>query len=726
MKELLTEFLATILKEASREFKAVRKGKDGKERVVPFGSKESMNQAIAAPSKDGATYRPYNPAADGKLEKEPGDQPSTLLQPPPAKGYGRDFRGTTPPEQTTGVALPTGEPVDAEIASIALYGEDKKGKLRLDSPDAQSVLDKGFTQGEGAPPGTAGSNFNENISDEGSLVLGEYPDMDESTLTRVLFDRVRDTKLAEQQADPTVEGTVTYSPQGRSRISVPSDIKDPQDIIVYKNCVIAARSGRKKYIRALNGVKAAQEAVGFKKIKDRKLFGGAKGDLRRAQETVTAATKCFIYDEELGIVEVPKEVLIKWIQASGGGKNAADTVSMTVDVNGNLIYDGWSDKKTLKDIQGNSTLNEEYTAMSERVQTLVDTGTISSDDESTARGILLSAQEFSDELESKYADTSAQLAGYFLGEFDEGGNGEQVGLYMQVINHPDPVVRNKLKLVPKWQAFIKKVNGTVTSTGGRKETAQIRQFHTEAKSMKLDGDAAYWYVLNKMAEAKLLSADERKILERISETLTKAKTLADSGKKPSVAESKAYGPFVSSVKEKKNVEQLEIKTALKTLRRLTIEFQRDNVEQLNKITVTNQHGDEVKLGDHLEARGIIEMLHLDKIDLPEELTPENEQEYFEKVLVRSTQLVMEGIPVTPVTLRECLGVETLREFERTFELMVDDEDPKTIFVYTVRDGKRVRVARKQYRSKQGDTGKTGTTIVWEDDMKKCFDRKGAK
>jgi hypothetical protein len=288
------------------------------------------------------------------------------------------------------------------------------------------------------------------------------------------------------------------------------------------------------------------------------------------------------------------------------------------------------------------------------------------------------------------------------------------------------VVRNKLKLVPKWQAFIKKVNGTVTSTGGRKETAQIRQFHTEAKSMKLDGDAAYWYVLNKMAEAKLLSADERKILERISETLTKAKTLADSGKKPSVAESKAYGPFVSSVKEKKNVEQLEIKTALKTLRRLTIEFQRDNVEQLNKITVTNQHGDEVKLGDHLEARGIIEMLHLDKIDLPEELTPENEQEYFEKVLVRSTQLVMEGIPVTPVTLRECLGVETLREFERTFELMVDDEDPKTIFVYTVRDGKRVRVARKQYRSKQGDTGKTGTTIVWEDDMKKCFDRKGAK
>ena len=96
MKELLTEFLVTILKEASREFKAVRKGKDGKERVVPFGSKESMQKAIATPSTDGATYRPYNPATDGKLEKEPGNQPSTLLQPPPAKGYGRDFRGITP------------------------------------------------------------------------------------------------------------------------------------------------------------------------------------------------------------------------------------------------------------------------------------------------------------------------------------------------------------------------------------------------------------------------------------------------------------------------------------------------------------------------------------------------------------------------------------------------------------------------------------------------------
>lgn len=137
MKELLLEFLGTILKEVGREFKAVKKGKDGKERVVPFGSKESMQKAIATPSTDGTTYRPYNPATDGKLEKEPSDQPSALLQEPPTKGYGRDFigkqgRGITPPVQTTLQTPQSTEKVADAVRTRIKTGLDKIASVLTD------------------------------------------------------------------------------------------------------------------------------------------------------------------------------------------------------------------------------------------------------------------------------------------------------------------------------------------------------------------------------------------------------------------------------------------------------------------------------------------------------------------------------------------------------------------------------------------------------------------
>ena len=53
--------------------------------------------------------------------------------------------------------------------------------------------------------------------------------------------------------------------------------------------------------------------------------------------------------------------MLEWIESGGGGENAADTAVISVDKDGNLLYDGWSDKKAFSDIQGNSTLNDDYT-----------------------------------------------------------------------------------------------------------------------------------------------------------------------------------------------------------------------------------------------------------------------------------------------------------------------------------------------------------------------------
>lgn len=727
MNQLLVELLKNILNEAPKErkYKAVIINEPGKERVTAFSSQANLDAAIKA-----GTHREYNPQTDSGLADD-GEKTTPTQQPVSPKAPKKQ-EPVARPETPTGVEKPTGQSIDQKTASREIYGENGDGKLLINSPDAQSVLDNGFIPGEGAPPGSAGSNFNENISDEAAIILSRYPDMDEETLTRVLFERVKNTNLAKQQSDPGIQGTQTYTPQSaRAKISVPKDITDPLEQTIYRNCLVTARSGRKKYMRALRGVQVAQQTIGFKKIESVQAFGGAKGDLQRAKETVAKATRCFVADPELGIVEVPKDVLTDWIDQSGGGKNAADTVIMTVDVDGNLIYDGWSDKKTLGDIQANSTLNEEYSLMSDRLDVLVDSGGISETDESTARSIILASQGFSDEVEDRYADTAAQLSSFYLEEFDRPGSekGQHVDLYIQIIHHPDPKVRSSLKLVPKWVSWKGKVDkATKKSTGGSKNDALIRQFHSEGVKRGLTDDALYWFVLGKLGEAKSLSADERKILERVSETVKLAHEVGPSGKgkKLTPAKEKILGPFRDAAAKKTDLERLDIKTELIRLRREVIEFQREQIKKLNGITVKNSHGDKVKLGDHLEARTVVDLLHLDKIDLPPEKTKENASEFFEQILVRSTQLMMEGIPVDPVTLRGCLGVETSREFEQNFELELDPDDPNTIFIYMIRSKQRVRVARKEYRSKQGATGKTGTTVVWEKDMKDCFDKKGAK
>ena len=60
-----------------------------------------------------------------------------------------------------------------------LYGEDGKGPLLQKSETTQQALYNGYKKGEPwVAPGNAGSNFNENISNEASLILDKYPKSD--------------------------------------------------------------------------------------------------------------------------------------------------------------------------------------------------------------------------------------------------------------------------------------------------------------------------------------------------------------------------------------------------------------------------------------------------------------------------------------------------------------------------------------------------------------------
>jgi hypothetical protein len=240
-----------------------------------------------------------------------------------------------------------------EKVTNELYGSNSKGPLIQNSPTSDAALKNGYTEGEWwVAPGNAGSNFNENMSNEAACILQKYPDLSEEELAMIIFRKANGTKLGAQQSDAAIKS--------KNRIKVPAGLSKEEQIL-YKNAVITARSGRAKYNRSSEGAKACREQVGFGQTASVVGYGGTsrkdntpekvKTDRDNMLAEVDSAKNCYIYDDETGkVYKIEKENLKNWIKSSGGGENAADTVVLTKDKNGNLIYDGWSDKKTLADL----------------------------------------------------------------------------------------------------------------------------------------------------------------------------------------------------------------------------------------------------------------------------------------------------------------------------------------------------------------------------------------
>ena len=216
-----------------------------------------------------------------------------------------------------------------------LYGEDGKGPLLQKSETTQQALDNGYKKGEPwVAPGNAGSNFNENMSNEASLILDKHPDLSEEELAEILYRKTLDTALGKQQ-----KKTIVESPNKNEKGSIPEGVENKD---LYKSNIIAARSAKSKNDRAKLGKEKAIKEVGFGEDTTQDVFGGTESDLKRLESKVDNANKIFVYDRETDkVYEIPKDRMVEWVKSSGGGENAADTSVITEDENGNIIYDGW-------------------------------------------------------------------------------------------------------------------------------------------------------------------------------------------------------------------------------------------------------------------------------------------------------------------------------------------------------------------------------------------------
>ncbi len=600
--------------------------------IAAFGSKETRDAAIK-----GGDYEEVEKDKDEKGEKG-------------SKGFGTDDYEASlvsQPQDDSDTETQSQEEKRnqtierANEVSKKLYGEDGNGPLLQDSETSQQALDKGYKRGEPwVAPGNAGSNFNENMSDEGCLILEQEEDLTEDELAEVLFNRVKDTKLGKQQKDTVVE-----SPHNKDKGNVPEDL-DKKEKEIYKCCIIAARSAKEKRDRAKRG----QEAVGMENAKI-KTFGGTASDIHNLKEEIRKAKRIVIYDEETGqVVEIPQEVLLEWVDSSGGGENAADTTVLSVDENGNLLYDGWSDKKAFSDIQGNSTLNDDYNKQESNVNNLLEDDRVDEGTAEQAIGIIKDAREKSAEIEQNYKKAPLKEAQYFATYQGE----------------------DKQRLVQHLKDQDKHYQNTGTEN------------HVQ-KAMSFYGVNTYEELLDALieeAENGKPAGNRLKVINRAADS-ERAYLKERDGEIPST---------------------LDTKQILSDAREAALSLQRETVDKLNNLKGKTKSGKEKPLGDMLGFQETIDFLHLDKIDEPKD---ENDHNAY---LKRNTHLVMGGVNVPPKSIKECLGVNDLGDAEDNFEVVTDerlikDRDEKkyttgkVVYIYAINKGERKFIGVKSFRKR---------------------------
>jgi len=649
-----------------------------------------------------------------------------------------------------------------------LYGGTGRGPLLQNAPSSDAALKNGYQEGAWyVAPGNAGSNFNENMSDEGVKILEKYPDLDEETLAMVIFNKTKGTELGKQQKDVVIKS--------KNKINIPSTVSK-EEAQLYKNCVIAARSGRRKHDRIKEGISEAQQKLGFGKNVVISSHGGTskKADTPKNVQTdrdnilskIDKSKNCYMRDKGTGkIYNVPKDTLKEWVNNSGGGENAADTVVIATDEKGNLLYDGWSDKKTLGDLQANGTLNNDMVLADQRIDNLIKNGQIDKKDISKAKNIVQDGKNRITTVERGYRTVASLQAKYFLGLPDKqftaleksvatdkettkhytkyaaivknvaSGNGKNDAKSVAIAEQISGVKRKKSK--EELQAD-KYVESTLEKYGEESVADLVKNPDVKPEELKLikkaldagkSGRAEYmndfntkWLSKNKAKASKVsplrilnsvsitnpdvISGDERKIIER-SATKERDRIKASGQKLP---------------------KSLDTQKVLEAMRKEALDLQRDSFKKLDKIPAKTASGKPTTLGNLVAYEEAKDFLHLDKIDLPK-----NDKDYHQ-IMKRNTELTMEGIEVTPETLKNCLGVDNTSDLQDHFVVGFDDEryqknkegfiTGKVICLYIVdKNGQKREISPKTFRPKQGQTAPTANTVSWSEDMQKCFDSK---
>jgi len=166
---------------------------------------------------------------------------------------------------------------------------------------------------------------------------------------------------------------------------------------------------------------------------------------------------------------------------------------------------------------------------------------------------------------------------------------------------------------------------------------------------------------------------------------------------------------------------------LSRIRKESLDVQRDTHKKLNEKFISLPNGKQVPMGDYIEGQNLVEKLHLNVMD-----GEKNESGVGKYPGLFN--LNMGGTLVESDELKKCIDVDGTDDFIENFEVGTpgDGEEVtkntktgaitgRNIFVFAVtKAGKRIKVAYKTQRSKQGQSGKLSTTYQWDKGIQDCF------
>ncbi len=530
-------------------------------------------------------------------------------------------------------------------------------KLHTISPDAFQLIEEGYRKGASYnAPGNSGGAYNETISNEGVMILEKY-DISLEELALVLYYRTLGTELGNQQKDMV-----------RNGVEIPHEVpRIHQDL--YLSSYLAARSAKIKYKRASIGTEKV-----FSTYEERIVYGGSAGDLKKLSETIISADKCYIYDEDLDeVLTVPRLLLFHWALSAGGKVNSGDTTIVTRNSSGDILYDGWSDKKTLADIQANGTLNDDFTKLKRKIISLVDLKMLKPSDANKSRKLIEKYQKESNEIELNYKNAALGESKYFL---SLGKDKMLVSLWMDA-----------------QESFYK-----------RNKTSNHVDNSKKADGFSGSTNSDYMEYLMEYGVHK--SATRCKVINRIA----------------------IMHRLWLKYKSEEIPFDLDTQGIVSNARETVMQKHSECINKLNDFSIES-NDNQIPLGDVLTFYDTMDMLQISKIDEPKD------KKDFDQYLKRNTQLIMGGYQITPDVIKKSLEISDLKTFLKDHTIVSEERimydtkqkyvTGKVIQLFTVYpNGRKRNIGFKSYRSKHGFTGKTSNTIQWSVDIQKKFKEHG--